>query len=292
MKSKSQGVLLMSFAGFLTLSASCKSGSPMGGESVSEILTTDGSDPVVIVLGGFWSCGSETMSKNKADWSPMETRGSAGSMFTIATRQIQTIKNAVKGDFGVVSSCYYPEVDISGINYINNLSGSKSVVRTDLDQMILAINGSLEKLKNPKVSLIGHSYGGWTAMKVAQNLTPKATLNTLVTIDAISRKNCHPREFVKALEKGQPFSGCAEAPSDFNTQEIEAIAKRANGSWYNYYQTSAVMLHSSAFNSAAVKNEEVKYTPKDPKVESHILFLKDDQFINKMTQTVVQNMSK
>lgn len=292
MKLKSKGIFFVSFAGFLMLLSSCKSSSQMGEDAVSEVMTTDGSDPVVIVLGGYWSCGSETMSKNKADWSPKESHGAGASMYTIITRQNQAIKNALKGDFGVVMSCYYPEIEITGINYINNLDGNNSIARTDLNEMFQSINSSLEKLKNPKVTIVGHSYGGWTAMKLVQNLNPKATLNTLVTIDPISRENCRPRALIENLTlEGPGVRGCNEAPSDFDGKAIDMIARRA-GSWYNYYQTSAVKLHSSTFSSSLVKNEEVIYQPKDKKFESHILFMHDTKFIDKITDIIIQNMKK
>jgi hypothetical protein len=295
MKSKVPFSIATVFVSLLLPLAACKTGSNLAEKGDSDILSTDGSyDPVVIVLGGFWSCGSKTTSKNKDEWSPTETAVSAASMIGIATRQLSEVKKAIKSDVGHLLSCYTPDIDMTKINFINQVNDNKGVVRADLDEMINSLNTSLEKLNNPRVSIVGHSYGGWTAMKLALKLTPKATLSTLVTIDPISRERCTPRNFLANMDaKITSGTGCHESPKDFSSQDIDTIAKRANGSWYNYYQTSAKYLHSSSIGSKSLKvDTQVNFVTKDDMVEAHNSFLRDDSFIEKITQTVVQNLKQ
>lgn len=271
----------------------CKGSSTLTQGADSDILTDGSFDPVVIVLGGFWSCGSKTTSKNFAEWSPIETHSAAANMVGVATKNLTTVKAALRSDVNQWLSCYTPEIEVNNINFVNTLDQKNSVSRTSVDQMIDELNKNLNKLNNPKVAIIGHSYGGWTAMKLALNLTPKATLSTLVTIDPISKQTCTPRVFLNATNTKDTNTGCHRAPGspEFSQQDLEKIAKRSNGFWYNYYQTDAKLLHSSAIGLTLLKeDQEVKYAKNDGKMDAHILFLKDESFVEKVAGIVAKNL--
>lgn len=94
-----------------------------------------------------------------------------------------------------------------------------------------------------RLILAGHSYGGWLAMKSAAVL--KERLDTLITIDPISRVKC------TILTP----AGCVSSPSDIRGDELAAI--RANsGRWANFWQKKTLYLHSSPISEADENVEE------------------------------------
>jgi pimeloyl-ACP methyl ester carboxylesterase len=87
--------------------------------------------------------------------------------------------------------------------------------------------------------VIGHSYGGWMAMYITQNLKSTQKLAGLYTIDPIS-PNCGPAEVV--------FGGdeCSQAPTELDNV---AILNQTNR-WLNFYQDSDDWIHSSSIPQA------------------------------------------
>lgn len=255
----------------------------------SEVRNDVSFDPVVVVLGGFWSCGFDRNKPVGEQWSLDAFKFAGASINRIAAQISKGVKGAIRPNIGEFYSCY--SVHPEKIIFVNNINSSKKMQIEDVDVMIAQLNSSLEKLRNPKVSIVGHSYGGWTAMKLALKLTPKATLSTLVTIDAISRPYCTPEMWLENLKEGLEKSPCHQAPSEFTGDEIAKIAKRANGEWYNYYQTYAKSLHSSAIGSPLLKEDlDLNYVTKDGILYAHLKFLRDETLINKIREIIVGNM--
>lgn len=96
-------------------------------------------------------------------------------------------------------------------------------------------------LTKDHVVLVGHSYGGWLAMRTALALKSHVDL---VTIDAISPVECQ-------LTAPTSWLGCQRAPKDISSQEVGATTRR----WQHFFQTSTVYLHSSEIPEA--NNEHV-----------------------------------
>ena len=69
------------------------------------------------------------------------------------------------------------------------------------------------------VYLIGHSYGGWSVMKLALMLLGDYKVEGLVTIDPISPLFCTPSRILSLL----PDPGCQEAPTDVSPADRERL---------------------------------------------------------------------
>ena len=91
-----------------------------------------------------------------------------------------------------------------------------------------------------RIHAVGHSHGGWWALKLALQLSDQIHFDRLVTIDPISRVTCRPPN----------ITGCLGAPHDISEAEYQKIAASV-GKWSNYYQSRTPYLHSSAIPSAS-----------------------------------------
>ena len=92
------------------------------------------------------------------------------------------------------------------------------------------------------VYLIGHSYGGWSVMKLAMMLLDKYSVEGLVTIDPISPLSCTPADVLSFFSS----KGCQQAPSDISATDRDRL-KSEISSWAHFYQTQFERLHSSAY---------------------------------------------
>jgi hypothetical protein len=112
-----------------------------------------------------------------------------------------------------------------------------------LDEVVLSRSANMSR-----VVIIGHSYGGWRAMKLAASPLLAAYMRapiTLVSIDAVSKVNC-PR-------LREP--GCRGAPSDFSPEESGYLNTKTR--WLNAYQTRGVLLNSGMLTAAHANVEVV-----------------------------------
>jgi hypothetical protein len=96
-----------------------------------------------------------------------------------------------------------------------------------------------------QVVVIGHSAGGWLAMKVAASpaLAAMPVKITLVTIDPVSRINCQRLR----------DDGCREAPTDFSPMEMAQLDIRTE--WFNAWQRPGILLGSAPIPPADVNVE-------------------------------------
>ena len=157
--------------------------------------------------------------------------------------------------------------------------------------MLARMNEMILALPNPEVSIIGHSYGGWTAMKLMLALDPSIKVHRLITLDPISRDNCSLQQFAKNAEAiidnaSSNSRGCSIAPEDFTATELAAIAAKTE-KWVNYYQTTGIFLHSSAITGpAAVTNVEKRYDINPKGFGPHVSFLYDQDLIREIAGDV------
>jgi pimeloyl-ACP methyl ester carboxylesterase len=96
---------------------------------------------------------------------------------------------------------------------------------------------------------IGHSYGGWLAMKTLLSLQDAAQplpRPALFTIDPISRRHSSPTRWL----------GCSSAPTDISESEYLQIGTSVE-QWVNFFQRRTPVVRSSAVKGAQ-SNIEVR----------------------------------
>jgi hypothetical protein len=91
---------------------------------------------------------------------------------------------------------------------------------------------------------LGHSYGGFTAMHLADTFIESVKL--LVTFDPISILKCQSQQMATRLDLTLfgLHEGCGEAPTDMYSQEARKRILSEKINWLHYYQESFVWLHS------------------------------------------------
>jgi hypothetical protein len=171
----------------------------------------------------------------------------------------------------------------------HNLSGPWiSTQKTTLGNFLASLEAQLKAQKVKKVAIIGHSYGGYTAMLVAKALSYKDSpikVTSLTTLDPISIDTCQPRNIVNMLQFSTISPACNQAPatglSDTNITSSEISTLAANIPWTNLWQGADIYLHSSPISNSSIDNIEVIYSKeKIHGIINHLLFLYPDDKTN------------
>lgn len=116
--------------------------------------------------------------------------------------------------------------------------GTGATLMNEIERM------SLEKSVEA-VFVVGHSYGGWLSMYMAERLRQKGSL-LLFTVDPISTQ-CGPFEVVTGSKK------CKQAPTDRDNAKIKAASRR----WVNFYQNQDSWIQSGPVTEA--ENHHITY---------------------------------
>ena len=239
--------------------------------------------PVVLIAGGFNSCPSDgildaTMRAGKT--SEMydlymnskipsllhKIHGRPASVLTVCFTGIDSVAKSLatsismryawnardlKPDLPSVKSVGLPQGDLIKDN-VSFLASLKAALQTEMRQEMDSGNA-------PQFYLIGHSYGGFTAMQIAFHF--KDYVNALVTLDPISILDCQAgdlsTQILKTVSANHP--GCLSFPKDkFSRDAIKKIdeGKNTKFRWLNIFQSYFAWLHSSDFNFALPKVTE------------------------------------
>jgi hypothetical protein len=160
-----------------------------------------------------------------------------GFTSTIATSGLLTAND------NVLFACYEwlsPMMRLYDARYLPVMT---PIHEAQLDEVVLSRSANMSR-----VVIIGHSYGGWRAIKLAASPFLAARMSapvTLVSVDPVSKVNC-PR-------LREP--GCRAAPSDFTPEESGYLHTKTR--WLNAYQTHGVLLNSGMLTAAHANVEVV-----------------------------------
>ena len=142
------------------------------------------------------------------------------------------------GTAEVLTSCF---IDPDKILMSRNFSPKFDTTNPEtlIDQAVADIDA------NQRIFIIGHSYGGWIAMKIAEKISSRsAQVASLITIDAISHRGCTYSN----------WTNCLAAPQDFSQESLDNV-KANTLHWANFYQTTTPYLHSGSIAQADVNLE-------------------------------------
>lgn len=145
----------------------------------------------------------------------------------------------------------------SGSNLIEFKSVNDLQDGRGLSQFYNLVKSRIYQIKPDHVYIIGHSYGGWTAIQLGIRLTREGLKISGITVtDPISPFLCpaHVMGQAVAATLGRPIAGCQIAPNDFLVRDMNALA--ANTDWLlNVYQDQQHVLHSAPLNYEGWVNE-------------------------------------
>ncbi len=117
----------------------------------------------------------------------------------------------------------------------------------DYADILSQLRHELDNTQSRAVYFVGHSYGAWLSMSLAESIKQESKPRGIVTIDAISPSTCYPSVVAKSyLEQGLGYEGeqgCRQAPIDWDQQRRSTLAN-GNEWWMNFYQTTDLLIHS------------------------------------------------
>lgn len=117
-----------------------------------------------------------------------------------------------------------------------------SYIEPVVTELATYVNEVASQVENPQVYLIGHSWGAWLNMKLAEMLPPDLKIPGLVTLDPVSPLDCWPNLY---LQLGPNYlKSCHQAPTDIGVEEQENIFNRVNENWRHFYQMQFIFLSS------------------------------------------------
>jgi hypothetical protein len=230
---------------FLLLGALCFFSLPARAES----------DSLFVILGGYNSCyennGSDpwpyhtivwdkfesTIAPAVEDASGVEPEFLTGCYGVTAPKPLDYYLN-----FRFLSSCNPSVLDLLTTPFFG--SSSYQNYSAVVDNVVETVEAAVSTLSDPKIYLIGHSYGGWTTLQSALRLVDQGQpVRGVFTIDPISPIGCSPLQYVKNLPLTPP--GCLQAPADFTSEMRIRLRDQLDGRWINFYETQHLGLHSS-----------------------------------------------
>ena len=157
------------------------------------------------------------------------------------------LKAKSKPDPIFLLSCF---TQATGSVYFTTAEFPKFTQYVGVNDFTSKIGQIIAKEANASVHLVGYSYGGWLAMKLAKELelAPGTSLMTLATVDPISATKCQPSDFLGSVS-GQSAEGCKQSPADFGADGLATIKSKAK-LWSNHYQDEKNYLHSGPVDGA------------------------------------------
>lgn len=201
--------------------------------------------PLVVVTGGYDSCVDD----GQGGVSPF------GSNFTAAGVQMINELHAHysspdvnwrgMSDGGIrwLFSCFTRSSEL----YVQGSSDGGVVGAQDLTALTDRIGSLSEDYRRP-IFVIGHSHGGWLAMRVVEALRKPIVGGFLATLDPISFVECNASTFADALLAWSAWdylAPCRQAPGDFTAGDVQRIRTNLAGhQWKHYWQNHFVPLHS------------------------------------------------
>jgi hypothetical protein len=206
--------------------------------------TTAALTPVRIVIGGFASCGSFSRRARTID---------------LESSDIQPLaRGATPNVTAWVQSCFDGNARLWFRS--DRVTEMQSTTRDQLGPFFAFVRDAVGT--GGAAHIIGHSHGGWLAMKTALDLAgpapeghPAPTLASLITVDPISATLCSRDVFLRRPLRTK--LACMQAPGDFTQADLDAIGGAAVLGWKNFYQDVGLRLRSGPFATERCTNIRV-----------------------------------
>lgn len=219
------------------------------------VQTGDARTPVLAFFGGYTSCGLGDTGD------PLQQ-----PLSDFFERALAAVKEKTGQQPKYLIACY----TLAYESVIYRFSGDSQSRNKLIAGMENDFEDFLGELDHPEILMVGHSYGGWTAMDIVQKLPPGTKIKGLVTLDPISHADCNLSTFGGAE--------CKRAPQDFGEEGLKEI-KDKTAQWLNYWEDGSTTLHSGEIAGA----QNVKRTYPGSGFGPHNAFLSDDAIGDEIT---------
>ncbi len=223
------------------------------------------SEPLYVLISGYHSCNTPIAND------PLVLSTSNNSAYSILRDAVLKAGHP----FEYVEACVNGEIEPVQQDLMLRMSSSAKAAsdnpieevafqppfRDAIVSLSKYVDDVAQQTKSDRIYVVGHSYGGWLAMKLALKLREGLSFLELITLDPISPLDCTPESFISSEDN----RGCKEAPSDVASDERKNIRNRA-GHWLHFYQSQFYILHSGPYAEASntVANQKIRVPVVNP----------------------------
>jgi len=187
--------------------------------------------PLFLILGGRFSC-------KKSREYPDATSPYGIDMAPDFQAMREELKDLYRGKIVFIYTCF--KISAARIYWINSRAPGQVSYGT-LGDTVAAIRTEMAIVPDRQAVVVGHSYGGWLALKSILNLDERETkpIHSLFTIDPIDMTSCI--EF--------DITGCRIGLGLAPTNLLSKI-KSSTDRWINFYQTGDWLIRSARVPNA------------------------------------------
>ena len=207
------------------LTASC--GSRPGKSSLLSGGTGLTPKPLIIGMAGYATC-------QESEDIPGQYGPEGHEMFKRITALAGYIKSQFRFDASIYASCFTTERRLIVSSSINQYQPTTPSEDEYLDNTHQLMNDYTH------IFVVGHSYGGWLAMKLMETWNgDQNSVKSVYTLDPISKQLC----FFDTPDE------CVRAPHDIDYNSRQHISDYSS-IWVNPWQENTMFLHSSQISQA------------------------------------------
>lgn len=199
------------------------------------IATLSGLEGLIVAMGGWNSCVSDD---NSTADSPIGNFAKAGAQPQAQITWQRTVT--------LFTTCFNSGADKFIFQRSDKLEAPLFLSFEELAAIVEEFHSSHQTT----IHVMGHSYGGFYAMKLVAALDGKVPVQQLLTFDPISPIGCTPIKFALSAASLKPEEACTEFPKEIGIQDRLSIQQQLK-LWDHFYVRDALgLLHSSAIETA------------------------------------------
>lgn len=246
----------------------------------TELLTDEAAPTTVVVAFG----GNATCQTN-SEHGPVPSRIGLGQLMEATIAQLG--KTIEPKNLRYALSCYSLIADYT--SFTTDLGDQATVLKIPYETMVEDLANRINALPNPRLVVMGFSYGAWTAFKFLPLLGEHVRVNVLLTLDPLSKNECTVEKLLNAAADEKTHPGCVEAPSDLTSEEL-AVARSKADVWFNIYQTQGFFFHSGPMVGA--KNILKNFPNTNPRtIWPHLLIARDPELRQELAETLASRVT-
>jgi hypothetical protein len=225
-------------------------------------VTAVAQEPLVLVVGGYQTCAKSVVFNPLPSTKIQEMAAKAHVAFGANAKYLYICYSGLHAfDLKTIEVQFDSDVNFAQPNHF-----FVNFDALDGDKFLRPIFGwvlrQVEEAGNPEIFLAGHSYGGWTSLRIARMLLARGkNVRGLEMIDPINPLFCPAPVYAKStvlnkiLGKDESVSGCTRSPGAMPPAVAKGLAKN-QGWWHDTYQTRHPTLHSGPIYSTEAIDEK------------------------------------
>ncbi len=203
-----------------------------GSTDFSQLESQEKKPPILVLIGGYNSCKI-----------PFNTPLNIGLYEASASLRAELSE---REGFLTIIGCFLPST--STMQYLFS-SDIEHIHKVAVDDFIAAIQQTITKISAYDLYVIGHSYGGWVAVRAAAKFPATVRISEFSTLDSVSPLKCPPKKIAASYASRHPNPDCTTSPQDQAGENI--LTRQRVTFWQHFYQYTSPYLHAAPISEAS-----------------------------------------